>query len=327
VKRYLGEVFASWTRRRQGEDRLPVGVHYRRIYILPTRAGWSFALLLFGMFIAALNYSNSIALFLTFWLGGFALVALHRCHRNLLGVRLTAATTAATFAGSNGALDLTLENPVALIRYGIEADLAGAAAVGCDLEARGAARMTVSVPTRARGVLRIDKLRLTTALPFGLVRAWTWVYLPLEMIVYPRARGALPLPAARGATPDRVLRGGGDGDEWLGLRGFRDGDSPRQVAWKAYARGAPLLVKEYESSGAAQRRFDFEQLAGLDTERRLEQLTRWVVDAEHYGERYALRLPGFAVAADHGPQHANRCLCALALYGLAPTRAAEAKRA
>jgi len=327
MKRYLGERFASWARGRQGADTLPVRVHYRRIYILPTRAGWSFALLLFGMFIAALNYGNSIALFLTFWLGGFALVALHRCHRNLLGVRLTGATTAATFAGRDGALELSLENTVAPMRYGIEADLAGAAPVACDLVAGGAARITLAVPTQARGVMCLDKLRLMTALPFGLVRAWTWVYLPLEMLVYPRPLGVLPLPLAGGATPGSVLRGGSDADEWLGLRSFRDGDSPRQVAWKAYARGAPLLVKEYESSGAAQRRFDFEQLAGLATERRLEQLTRWVVDAEHRGERYALALPGFNSAADHGPRHAERCLCALALYGLAPRRARAANRA
>jgi len=327
VKRYLGERFASWARRRQGADTLPVSVHYRRIYILPTRAGWSFAVLLFGMFIAGLNYSNSVALFLTFWLGGFALVVMHRCHRNLLGVRLTGATPSAAFAGSNAALDLSLENPAAFIRYGIEADVPGAATVASDLEARGATRMTLAIPTKARGVMRIDKLRLTTALPFGLVRAWTWVYLPLEVIVYPRARGTLPIPTSGAATPGGMLRGAGDGDEWLGLRGFRDGDSPRQVAWKAYARGAPLLVKEYESAGAAERRFDFEQLASLDTERRLEQLTRWVVDAEHHGERYALALPTLDIGPDRGPRHKERCLAALARYGLAPANKVRSQRA
>ncbi len=45
-------------------------------------------------------------------------------------------------------------------------------------------------------------------------------------------------------------------DEWLGLRPFRDGDSPRQVDWKAYARDAPLLVKEYSAAGAEMRIFD-----------------------------------------------------------------------
>jgi uncharacterized protein (DUF58 family) len=66
VKRFLRARIAGWARRRQGADTLPVAIHYRRIYILPTRAGWGFAFLLFCMFIAGLNYSNSTALFLTF---------------------------------------------------------------------------------------------------------------------------------------------------------------------------------------------------------------------------------------------------------------------
>jgi uncharacterized protein (DUF58 family) len=322
MRRFLREQFASWARRRQGADALPVSVHYRRIYILPTRAGWSFALLLFCMFIAGLNYSNSVALFLTFWLAGFALVVMHRCHRNLLGVRLTGATLAPTFAGRDGPLDLTLENSASLARYGIEADLVGTATVGTDLGARGAGRLQLAVPTAKRGRMRIDRVRLTTQLPFGLLRAWTWVYLPLEMLVYPRLRGALPLPSSGGTKPGGEIRGGADGDEWLGLRAFRDGDSPRQVAWKAYARGAPLLVKEYQSGGAAQHLFDFERLANLDTEKRLEQLTQWVVEAEKRGERYALALPNLNIAADHGAQHRHRCLSALALYGLAADPAA-----
>ena len=57
---------ARWVRRRQGGDALPVRVHRRRLYILPTRAGAGFALLLFGMLLAGLNYANSLALFITF---------------------------------------------------------------------------------------------------------------------------------------------------------------------------------------------------------------------------------------------------------------------
>ncbi|HEY5101788.1 MAG TPA: hypothetical protein VII70_03310, partial [Steroidobacteraceae bacterium] len=161
MQRFLRERFANWARRRQGADALPISVHYRRIYILPTRAGWGFAALLIVMFIAALNYGNSVALFLTFWLAGFALVVMHRCHRNLLGVRLTSATTTPTFAGNEGVLDLTLENPAALTRYGIEADLSDAATVAIDLSARDAGRLQLAVPTRLRGIVRIDRVRLT----------------------------------------------------------------------------------------------------------------------------------------------------------------------
>jgi uncharacterized protein (DUF58 family) len=318
MKRFLRARIRSWAKRRQGADTLPVSVHYRRIYILPTRAGWGFGLLLFCMFVAGLNYSNSSALFLTFWFAGFVLVVLHRCHRNLLGVRLGGAVAIPTFAGQAGTLELTLENLSTQTRFGIEADLPGAAAGRADIAPRSAARVTLEVPTSVRGRLLVDGLRLTTALPFGLFRAWTWVYLPLEMIVYPRSRGTLPLPTVAGLTPGARVSGGSGGDEWLGLRGFRDGDSPRQVAWKAYARGAPLLVKEYCSAAAPERFFEFERLPNMGTESRLEQLSQWIVAAENRGERYALTLAQLRMGPDRGLQHRHRCLAALALYGLPP---------
>jgi uncharacterized protein (DUF58 family) len=105
-------------------------------------------------------------------------------------------------------------------------------------------------------------------------------------------------------------------DEWRSLRPFRDGDSPRQVAWTAYARGSPLLVKEYSALGTDQRLFDFAQLRNLDVEARLEQLARWIVDAEARGEQYGLALPAAALAPGHGPEHHRRALTALALYGV-----------
>jgi uncharacterized protein (DUF58 family) len=105
-------------------------------------------------------------------------------------------------------------------------------------------------------------------------------------------------------------------DEWRTLRPFRDGDSPRQVAWKAYARGSPLLVKEYSALGAELRLFDFAQLPQLEIEARLEQLARWIVDADSRGERYGLLMPARVFEPDSGPQHRHECLEALARHGL-----------
>jgi len=84
----LGE----WMRRRQGPDVLPVTLERRRLYILPTGAGVAFGMLLFLMLIAGLNYGNSLALFLTFSLGAFALVAMQQCHRNLLRIAVISAS-------------------------------------------------------------------------------------------------------------------------------------------------------------------------------------------------------------------------------------------
>ena len=52
---------------------------------MPTRLGIAFTLMLFAMFLGAMNYANNLALGLTFMLGALALTAMHHCHRNLAG--------------------------------------------------------------------------------------------------------------------------------------------------------------------------------------------------------------------------------------------------
>ena len=316
---------AAWVRRRQGEDVLPVTLARRRLYILPTRAGLGFGLLWLLMLLAGLNYGNSLALFLTFLMAGFALVAMHECHRNLLGTTLVAVSAPPLFARAAGALALTLENATRTARPAVQAALDEGPSGSVDLPARGRARLALPLTAARRGILRIGRLRLTSTHPYGLFRTWTWVHLSVEVLVYPQPAGSLPRPIASGSHPGAHARGSLGGDEWLGLKPFRDGDSPRQVAWKAYARGAPLLVKEYVPTGSDLCLFDFAQVPLPDPEARLAQLARWVLDAEAGGERYGLKLPGTELAPNRGPEHRHRCLAALALYGIdAPASAGVA---
>lgn len=126
-------------------------------------------------------------------------------------------------------------------------------------------------------------------------------------------RRALSPPDGDGARGQTGQRAGLD--EWAGLRPFREGDSPRRVDWKAYARGSPLLVREYHDPQGIDRRFDFGALNGLDTERRLSQLARWVVDAHLRGERWSLVLPDATLSTDLGELHRRACLDALARHG------------
>jgi uncharacterized protein (DUF58 family) len=317
MRRYLSAWMAAWVRRRQGDDSLPVVLERRRLYILPTRAGLAFGALWLFMLLAGINYGNSLALLLTFLLAGFALVTMHACHRNLLGARLSALAAPAVFARTAGAVHVTLDNPDAAGRPGLEASLTDQPAVSGAAGAHGRLRLELPLAAPRRGVVRVERLRLATAHPFGLFRAWTWVHAPVEMLVYPQPRGALPMPTASGQKPSDNARGTAGMDEWQGLRPFREGDSPRQVDWKAYAREAPLLVKEYSPAGSDLCLFDFSRLAVPDLEARLSQLARWVVDAEAHGERYALALPGLSLAPDRGPAHRHRCLAALAVFDAA----------
>ena len=316
MKRFLRARIANWARRRQGPDAPPFTLHSRRIYILPTRLGLAFGAMIAIMLIAGLNYANSAALFLTFLLAGFALVSMHQCHRNLLRTVFVSASAPPMFANTHGVLNITLGNEARFARYGLEVVALDSTPGGLDLPINGQAQASVPLPVSKRGVLRIDRLHLSTSYPYNLFRAWTWVHLPLEVLVYPRPHGSAPTPQESGHKAGTRAMALAGADEWQSLRPFRDGDSPRQVAWKAYARGAPLLVKEYSALGAEQRLFDFARLSPLDVEARLEQLARWIVDADSRGERYGLAMPGHFYEPDSGPQHRHECLEALARYAL-----------
>jgi uncharacterized protein (DUF58 family) len=316
VRRFLRKRMAAWVKRRQGTDTLPLTLQRRRLYILPTRAGLGFGTLLVFMLIAGLNYANSVAMFLTFLLGGFALVTMHLCHRNLQGASLYAAHAPPTFALRPGTLYLTLGNEAPMTRYRIESGVSDDPTLHADVPAQGRQHIDLPVAAPKRGIVTIERVRLTTVHPFGLFRTWTWVHAPIEMLVYPRPAGSLPMPTESGRKAGNRSQGHSGADEWHSLRPFRDGDSPRQVDWKAYAREAPLLVKEYTAMGSELRVFDFNRLGNLDTEARLEQLSRWVVDAEERGDRYGLELPGVHIAPDRGTDHRHKCLAALAVHGL-----------
>ncbi len=315
MKAYLRGRMADWIRKRQGPDHLPLILSRRRLYILPTRAGIGFGLLLVLMLVAGLNYANSTALFLTFLLAGFTLVTMHLCHRNLQGTLLVAVSAAPTFARRDGTLSLTFENPAPTPRLRIAVGIADEPTKTADLPARGRGQVELRVAAPQRGRVVIDRLHLITTHPFGLFRTWTWVHAPIEMLVYPHPGGTLPMPTCQSARAGARSAAHTGADEWTGLRPFRDGDSPRQVDWKAYAREAPLLVKEYVGAASELRVFDFSTLGNLPVEARLEQLARWVVEAEGGGDRYGLTLPALQIKPDRGPEHRHRCLAALALFG------------
>jgi uncharacterized protein (DUF58 family) len=315
LRQFLRNRIAAWARRRQGLDVPPFSFHRRRIYILPTGLGLAFAIMLTVMLIAGINYGSSAALFLTFLLGGFMLVCMHQCHRNLLRTSFVSAAAPPMFAGKPGVLRVVFSSDASFTRYGLEVAVRDSPSAGTDIPARGQSHVDVTLPPSKRGMLRIDRLYVSTSFPYNLFRAWTWVHVPIEVPVYPRPHGSLPLPTESGEKSGSRSMAIAGSDEWQGLRPFREGDSPRQVAWKAYARGAPLLVKEYSALGADLRVFDFSQLLQLDIESRLEQLARWIVDAESRGERYALAMPGRRFEADSGPQHRHECLLALTLHG------------
>jgi uncharacterized protein (DUF58 family) len=304
----------AWIRHRQGADLDPVELKRQRIYILPTRLGVAYGAMLFAMLLGGMNYNNNLGLGLTFLLVSLGLVTMHHCHGTLSGVRLRLLEAVPGFAGSDVRFRLLLEHSAAVARPAIEVGLDRQDTIAVGLAPLGTAGAMLSVPAARRGRIALERFVVSTSHPFGLFRAWAVVHPAYAAIAWPR-------PMARGATPPLTAtdtggaQAGASGeDDFAGLRPYQAGDSPRRIAWKAFARGRGLHTKQYAGTDVVSHVLDFDQLAGLDTESRLEQLCRWVLDAHERGEAFALRLPGLVIDTNLGPAHRERCLNALALF-------------
>jgi uncharacterized protein (DUF58 family) len=310
------ERMRAWLRRRQGVDRDPVLLHRHRIYILPTRLGIAYAVMVFAMVLGGLNYNNNLGLGLAFLLVSLGLVAMHHCHGTLSGMALRLLATDSAFAGQDVRFSLLLENPSRSPRPSIEVALESASSRPVDVPACGSAPAAISVPAHRRGRITLDRYVVATRHPLGLFRAWAVVHTAYFAIAWPRpAEPGLVPPGVETDTGGAQDHARGD-EDFTGLKPYQAGDPLRRIAWKAYARGRGLHTKQYAGTDVVSHVFDWDSLAGLDVEERLAHLCRWVLDAHERGEAFGLRLPGTVIEANIGRAHFERCLTTLALFEL-----------
>jgi len=310
----------AWALKRNGMDRDSLVITGRRVYILPTRLGLFYTGMLFAMLVGAMNYGNNLALGLTFVLGSLALVAMHYCHRNLAGLQISSAVTDAVFVGQEARFRIALENPSAMGRHELTAARERTECTPVHVGVHQREIVEVRAPARLRGWLKLERFEVATRYPFGLFRAWVVLHMPLQVIVYPRpsARSTPPAPFETDVGSAQDSRRGDE--EFAGLRSYHPGDSPRQIAWKAYAREQGLHVKQYAGTAVTSYWLAWDSLPDLGIEERLSQLARWIEDAHAAGRAYGLKLPNTEIPPNVGQAHRHRCLAALALFDGAARR-------
>jgi uncharacterized protein (DUF58 family) len=291
----------------------------RNVFVLPSRAGALFLAVMITMLVTAMNYQLSLGYALTFLLGSAAVVGLLHTFRNLARLTLRAGRTEPVFAGQLAEVTLIARNETTLERYALSLHTATMAQPEYfDLPGSAEHFVSIALPTRRRGWMPVPVLTLTTTFPIGLWRAWGRWKPALRVLVYPHPETpAQPLPARAAAGGEGAAQGRGQ-EDIAALRPYAAGDSPRLIAWKAIARTASetLITKEFEGGDLGELSLDWAQMpASMDVEARLSRLTRWVLDADAAGVRYALSLPGRHLDVDVGPAHRARCLEALATWG------------
>jgi uncharacterized protein (DUF58 family) len=314
-RRAAADKLRAWAARRHGHDSLPIKIGRRRIYILPTRIGLVLALMLVAMLIAGLNYNSNLGLAFAFLMVSVALVTMHHCNRNLLGLQVDVATEVDAFAGREASFEFALRNDSNVDRCDVEIRCMSATGMG-SVPAGSSESVLVALPVPQRGVTRLGQFELRTRYPFGWFHAWTYVQGSLTAYVAPSPRGSRTLPAAGGTGSTSRSEARGD-EDFAGLRAYEPGVPLKHMAWKVLARGGEAAVRSYSSLAAQPEWLEWSSLEGQDTETRLSQLCLWVLEGEAAQRVYGLRIPGKEIPPGRGAAHRFACLRALAMFEMA----------
>lgn len=303
-----------WARKRQGTDPATARLAPGRVYILPTGIGIVFGIMVFAMLLGSMNYNNNLSFVLTFILIGIGFVSMHQCQRNLVGLELTFAGTEPVFAGQTMRFGIAVTNHSKSPRFGIRLYREGIQSDVQDLQPGESKLFILAVPTDKRGWVTLDRFGVRTLFPFELFRSWAWLHMDISGLVFPQPAEQPPEPPQTTVAHGHRQHDARGEEDFAGLRKYQKGDSPRHVAWKAYARSGQLLSKQFAGADTSSQWFDFNEIPVADIEQRLSILTRWVVDADRTLEDYGLRVPGAEFEPAHGEAHRRACLEMLALF-------------
>lgn len=305
----------AWAFERERAPQPVMTLDRRRIYIVPTRAGFGFGLISFALLMGAMNYSNSMAFCLCFLMVGLGLVAMQHTHRNLAELRIEPGRHLPVFAGQPAQFQFLLSNPGQIARHALRIRFLDEPATHWhDVASAAQTAVEIALPAPRRGWLRAPRLVISTRFPFGLFRAWTYARLDTACLIYPQpADSRLVPPPSRGEGKAGLSTQDGM-DDFAGLREYQPGDAPRHIHWRLYAHHDHLLVKRFADPRTEPLWLDWETLTGLDIEARLSQLARWVLDAHRTGRDFGLRLPGVEITPAGNELHRRQCLQALATF-------------
>ena len=286
----------------------------KNLYMLPTRHGMIFSLVLLAMLLVAVNYNNSLAYIMSFTLFSTVLVSMLYTHRNLEGICLSYGDCRPVFAGNNLSYTIILRNRSERDRYDIGIDIRGDQSRRRDFSANETLHIECNTKVKTRGWYKLPPLQVNTRFPLGLLFSWSrQAKLGRKTLVYPRPAGWQEFPARYAESSNKPIQSRNSNDDYSGLRQYQKGDSPQHIDWKTFARGKGLHSKEFLGGDMPLMMFSWNDTQG-DKEQRISLLTRWIIEAGVQGIRFGIDLPGYYIAPSNDEQQIAKCLKILALY-------------
>jgi uncharacterized protein (DUF58 family) len=285
------------------------------------------------MWMAAVNYSNNLVYAILYLIGALSFVSIFHTWRNLAPLEVEHVRVKPAFAGEEIELEIHLRNRGRRPCYNLVFQRIDRFSLGekwlfgllrgkaqtlrssksARLDAGDTRVIPAFLPPAKRGRHVLERLAVRSAYPFGLF--WASLRVPADLVyfVYPEPRGREMLPdmlsTGTEGAPNR------SGDDFSGVRAYSPGESLRHVDWKAFARGRPLMIKQFTGGEGRELWLEARMLTNLPLEDRLSQLTLWALEAEEGGVPYGLSLGDAHLTPALGTNHQRQVLESLAVAG------------
>jgi len=275
------------------------------------------AVLLFLMLLGSLNYANNPAYLLTFLLISLSTNAMYQTWHNLRGVQIQQMATRPVFCGQEACFQYQLSSQNSTEKPAIQVNFDFSQASVADLKTSQLPEiLSLNHLTHHRGMVKPGALIVSTRFPLGLFRAWCYIDNVEGVLVYPKLAKESPYLFV---SSNNLLHKNNQADmlgndDFLQLRNYQLGDSPRQIDWKAFAKERGLMSKQFSSQQGDPLIIDWSNFSDEKIETRLSLMARAIVSADNNHLAYALHLPNMKIASNSGSKHRHECLSALALF-------------
>ncbi|ENX42023.1 DUF58 domain-containing protein [Acinetobacter sp. NIPH 2100] len=287
----LKQQLSQWIAKRFQVDHSKI-LRQKDVLVFIYKQGFLYLILILITFIAGINYANNLILGFCFLISAILCISFYLTFKQLHGLYIDVVMPEVGQVDQALILKLLFKQPVSAARY-------------LRIQWQNQEQLIYLDQTQhsfelpfvgeKRGLYEFGAVKIYSTYPLGLVRAWTYLYPKHKVWVAPKAYDWQKEHKNKPTSAQDSL------DEFKELRGFQQGDSYQNVAWKQVARGQGFLIKMFEAQANHQHlEIDYQQIPAQSHEEKLSFMMGLIEQCEQLGDEYALILPHARLESGQG---------------------------
>ena len=267
-------------------------ISQKDVLIFIYQQGYLYLVLILITFVAGINYANNLILGFCFLISAILCISFYLTFKQLHGLEVSMSADELGQVGKYSYVHLYFKQESAQPRYlYIQTEDQQHKLLLTEI------KQSISIPfySEKRGLFRYPIVKIYSIYPFGLVRAWTYLYHKHCAWIAPQANDYKSENKHQQVSEELDL------DEFRELKPYQVGESLHGVSWKHVARGQGLYVKVFEQY-QDQHHIDiqYSEMPTNSHEERLALMMGMVEECEQAQYPYSMHLPNAELVSGLG---------------------------